>query len=210
MKHLTAKAKPAKPSLHSDDEGSFHSYSPIGFEVDHRQPDLVLYIYDQIGPEVDYVEFVHALRYADEGQEVTIHINSPGGNLNSCMSIINAMEASKANITTVVDGEAASAAAMIWLAGHEKVLASRHTVVMLHGAGCGFGYSKTADIINTTQATNRIVESLLDDLAVGFLTDEEREDIRKGVDVYLTGTEIMERFAIEAAIEEALSEETQE
>lgn len=198
MKHLTAKAKTAKiskPKLNVEDYETVHCHSPIGFEVP-TEPDLVLYIYDSIGPEVDYVEFVHALRYAPEGQEITIHINSPGGNLSSCLSIINAIEASEANITTIVDGEAASAAAMIWLSGHAKLIASRHTVVMLHGAGCGFGYSKTSDIINSTQTTNRIVEALLDDLTIGFLTEDERDDIRKGVDVYLTGTDIVERLSL--------------
>jgi ATP-dependent protease ClpP protease subunit len=169
------------------------SYSPIGYEA-HVVPPLVIYIYDEIGPEVDYVDFVHALRYAPEGQEITIHINSPGGNLNSCLSIINAIDASAANITTVVDGEAASAAAMIWLSGHNKIIASTHVCVMLHGASTGFGHAKTADIKNSTTATERIVESLLDDLTEGFLTDDERSDIRKGVDVYLTGSDIVARI----------------
>jgi ATP-dependent protease ClpP protease subunit len=108
------------------------------------------------------------------------------------------MGASEANITTVVDGEAASAAAMIWLAGHQKMIASKHTLVMLHGASTGFAYSKISDIDNVNHATQRITESLLDDLSGGILTDEERNDIRKGVDVYLTGADIVERLMLEA------------
>jgi len=177
--------------------GEVKSYSPIGYEA-VSAPPLVLYIYDEIGPEVEYVDFVHALRYAVPGQEITIHINSPGGNLNSCLSIVNAMAASEANITTIVDGEAASAAAMIWLAGHTKIIASRHTVVMLHGASVGYNPSKTSDIVNSTRATNKLVETLLDDLTSDFLTDEERNDIRKGVDIYLTGSEIIARLSLDA------------
>jgi ATP-dependent protease ClpP protease subunit len=131
-----------------------------------------------------------------KAKKITIHINSPGGNLNSCLSIVNAIGASDAEITTVVDGEAASAAAMIWLSGHYKVIASPHTVVMLHGASCGFKQSKTSDIVTSSLSTNTIVESLLDDLATGFLTEDERDDIRKGVDIYITGSEIIERLNI--------------
>jgi ATP-dependent Clp protease protease subunit len=189
-----SKTKAAK-NISVTSDGELHSYAPIGFEKS-SEPDLILYIYDEIGPEVDYVELVHALRYAPEGQKITIHINSPGGNLNSCLSIVNAIGASDAEITTVVDGEAASAAAMIWLSGHYKVIASPHTVVMLHGASCGFKQSKTSDIVTSSLSTNTIVESLLDDLATGFLTEDERDDIRKGVDIYITGSEIIERLNI--------------
>lgn len=200
-------AKRTKANLNCE-EGNFRSFSPIGYEV-QNEPPLVLYIYDAIGPEVEYVEFVHALRYAPEGQPITIHINSPGGNLNSCLSIVNAIEASQADITTVVDGEAASAAAMIWLSGHMKLIASKHTCVMLHGASVGFMPSKTSEIATSTKATDRIVEALLDDLTEGFLTDEERSDIRKGVDVYLTGADIIERLGLDQGDGETV-EDTQE
>jgi len=169
----------------------------MGYETP-VEPPLTVYFYTEIGDEADYVEFCHAVRYAPEGQPITIHINSPGGNLNSCMAIINAIQASAAHIVTVVDGEAASAAAMIWLAGHAKIIASRHTVVMLHGASVGYHPSKVSDIATSTKATEKITEALLDDLSDGFLTDEERDDIRKGVDVYLTGTDIIERLGIKA------------
>jgi ATP-dependent protease ClpP protease subunit len=171
------------------------SYSPVGYEGPSVSP-IILYIYDDIGPEVDYVDFVHTLRYAPAGQDITIHINSPGGNLNSCLSIINAIAASEANINTVVDGEAASAAAMIWLAGHTKLIASKHTMVMLHGASVGYNPSKTADIVNSTQATNKVVEALLDDLTSDILTEVERNDIRKGMDIYLTGADIIDRLSL--------------
>lgn len=192
-------AKPERKKLGGmEDYWMEPSRSPIGFAVPDSSPPLILYIYEEIGPEVDYVEFVHALRYAEPGQPVTIHINSPGGNLNSCLSIINAMQSSEAEIVTVVDGEASSAAAMIWLAGHVKLIASRHTVVMLHGAGTGYGYAKTSSIITSAQNIDKLVEALLDDLSDGFLFEEEREDIRKGVDVYVTGTEIIERLGLAA------------
>lgn len=193
--HKAINKKLIKEKASAAVEGDLRSYAPIGYEVP-AEPPLILYIYDEIGPEVDYVDFVHLLRYASPGQQITIHINSPGGNLHSCLSIINAIDASDAEITTVVDGEAASAAAMIWLAGHNKVIASKHVLVMLHGASVGYHPSKTSDIVNSTQATNRIVETLLDDLTEGFLTEEERDDIRKGVDVYLTGTDIIERLPL--------------
>lgn len=191
MKYFNKTATVKSPRMSAVED--IKSYSPVGYEGP-TVPPIIMYIYDDIGPEVDYVDFVHTLRYAPAGQDITIHINSPGGNLNSCLSIINAIAASEANITTVVDGEAASAAAMIWLAGHAKLIASKHTMVMLHGASVGYNPSKTADIVNSTQATNKIVEALLDDLTSDILTETERNDIRKGMDIYLTGADIVERL----------------
>lgn len=194
--------KPTKATkaTNSGDCEEFRSFAPVGFEMP-VEPPLVLYIYDEIGPPSDYVEFVHTLRYATPGQDITIHINSPGGHLSSCMSIVNAIAASEANITTIVDGEAASAGAMIWLAGHNKAIASPHVSVMVHGASVGFHPSKTSDINNSNKATDKLIEGMLDDLSVGFITDEEREDIRKGVDIYVTGQEIIERLGLEEQVE---------
>lgn len=171
------------------------SYSPPGYGIPMPEP-IVFYVYDEIGPTADYVEMCHAMLYASEDQEIFIRVNSPGGNLFSGVSIINAIKTSPGIVTTILDGEAASAGAMIWLAGHEKAIASPHVSLMLHGASCGFYQSKTSDITNSTKATDRIVESLLDDLAGPFLTPQERDDIRKGVDIYLTGEDIIERSAL--------------
>lgn len=188
--------KPTRAKRLGSQDEEIRSFAPIGFESKSETPPLILYIYDPIGLEVDYVDFCHAIRYAPEDMDITIHINSPGGNLNSCLAIINAIKVSEANIVTVVDGEAASAAAMIWLAGHTKVVGSEHTVVMLHGASEGYYPTKVSDIANSTKTTTRIIESLLDDLAKGFLTEDERSDIRKGVDVFLTGRDIIDRMGI--------------
>lgn len=192
------KQKPYKAEATvSNGGGVEHSYAPIGFQIP-VEPPLVLYIYDEIGPPTDYVELVHTLRYATQDQEIIIHINSPGGCLSSCLSIINAIGASPAHVVTVVDGDAYSAGAFIWLAGHTKAIASPHVSVMIHGASVGFHQSKTSDINNSNKATDKIIEGILDDLADGFLTDEEREDIRKGVDVYLVGSEIIDRLPEES------------
>lgn len=167
--------------------------SPIGYELP-LNPPAVFYFYNEIGDAEDYVDFIHMLRYSDKDQKIIMHICSPGGDLYACLAIVNAMLTTEAEITTVLDGQAASAGAIIWLAGHTKELNTRHVSLMLHGASTGYNQSKTSDIITDANATNRIVEGLLDDLTTDLLTSEERDDIRKGVDVYLTGDDIINRM----------------
>ena len=173
-------------------------FSPTIFEMaaesdDHIAP-LVIYLYKEIGNPENYIELVHCLQYAEEGQDVTIHINSPGGSLHSCLSIINAINMSNANIHTVLDGDASSASAFIWLSGHTKAIASHHVNLMIHSASCGFSFAKLSDITTSIKSASGLVEGLLDSFTDGLLTDEERADIRRGVDINLSGSDIMMRL----------------
>ena len=50
-----------------------------------------------------------------------MYINSPGGRLDTTISILQAMHESEAKIITVADGKVASAVTFIFLSGDEKV-----------------------------------------------------------------------------------------
>lgn len=154
--------------------------------------DIILYLYGPIGEEIDYVSMIHTIRYAEPGQEIVIHINSGGGSLSTCLAILNAIRSCEGNVTTVIDGEACSAAAMIWLAGHKKVISSKHVYLMLHQAGWTMG-GKTAEHNVQVNLMNKVVGSLIEELGSNLLTKSEAKDLNKGVDIYITGSEIIER-----------------
>jgi len=157
-------------------------------------PSLVIYIYKEISEPYHYIDFIQLLTFAAPEQEIIIRINSPGGSLSSCMSIVNSIFNSPANIHTVIDGDASSAAAFIWLAGHEKSIASEHTNLMIHGASCGFYPSKISDINTSIYSVTNTMNGLLDKLTEGILTEAERIDIAKGMDIHLCGKEIIKRL----------------
>jgi ATP-dependent protease ClpP protease subunit len=192
--------KHAKKLINSDELEFLKEpdFSPAIFEMTAENPEsdppLVIYLYKEIGTPENYIELVHCLQYAPEEQDITIHINSPGGSLHSCLSIVNAMHMSSANIHTVLDGDASSASAFIWLAGHSKSIASIHVNLMIHSASCGFNVAKLSDITTSIKSASGLVEGLLDSLSTGLLTEEERADIRRGVDINLSGTEIISRL----------------
>ena len=176
-------------------------FSPFVYEMpvtkEKDTPDLVAYIYKEINEPHHYIDFVQLLNYAPVGQDITIHINSPGGSLSSCMSIVNAMMTTQADIHTVIDGDASSAAAFIWLAGNRRSIATKHTNLMIHGASCGFGNAKLSDITTSVNSVYKTMNGLLDTLTIGLLTDEERLDISKGMDVHLNGEELIDRMCID-------------
>lgn len=95
-------------------------------------------IYDEIGGGdpwfgggVSAADFVAELAAIDGDLEV--HINSPGGNVFDGLAIYNAIAQRPGNVTTVIDGLAASAASFIAQAGKTRVVAPG-AMVMIHGA----------------------------------------------------------------------------
>lgn len=164
--------------------------------------DIILYLYGPIGEEIDYVNMIHTVRYAEPDQHIVIHINSPGGSLSTCLAILNAIRACQGVVTTILDGEACSAAAMIWLAGHSKMIGSKHVYLMTHEAGWTMG-GKTSEHATQVSIMKKIVNGLIEELAGGLLTKSEMKDLNKGIDIYLTGSEIIERVGASVQPEEA-------
>jgi ATP-dependent protease ClpP protease subunit len=67
----------------------------------------------------------------DDNRELTVRINSPGGNIYDGVAILNSLRAHPGKVTVVVDGIAASAASVIAMGGDEVVM-SRNSEMMIH------------------------------------------------------------------------------
>ena len=66
-------------------------------------------------------EIVESLLSTD-ANNITLLINSIGGNLDACVAIINAMQMSGKNIKTIGMGSVCSSALLVFLAGNSRVL----------------------------------------------------------------------------------------
>lgn len=74
----------------------------------------------------------------DSEKDITIYINSPGGNVHACLAIYDTMNYIKPDIRTVCIGEACSAAAFILAAGTKvKRSALKNARIMLHQVSSG-------------------------------------------------------------------------
>lgn len=90
-------------------------------------------IYGEIGFwEVEAANVAREIEALDV-DEITVRINSPGGDVFDGIAIMNLLRNHKAKVTTVVDGLAASIASVIMLAGDE-VEVSPSSMVMIHQA----------------------------------------------------------------------------
>lgn len=78
---------------------------------------------------------VKQLLYLDtlNDQDITLYINSPGGVISSGMAIVDAMNAIRSDVVTVVSGQAASMGAVLLAAGTKgKRYAWKNARVMIH------------------------------------------------------------------------------
>lgn len=100
-------------------------------ESSSNESDSEILIYDFIGwPFNDPIELINALSNMNN---VTVRINSPGGDVFDGMAIYNALDSHKGNVTIRVDSLAASMAGTIATVG-KKVQAYKNAMFMYHNA----------------------------------------------------------------------------
>src|SRR5579885_2826478 len=94
-------------------------------------------IYDEIGPScfgeetVSAKDFDAALKALGEVSEITLRVNSPGGNVYDALAIYNMLKAHPARVTARVDGIAASAASLVVMAADEIVM-PENSFLLIH------------------------------------------------------------------------------
>jgi len=98
-------------------------------------------------------EVAQALDLLGDAERIVVRVNSPGGESSEGRAIMNLLRAHNAEITTVVDGAAYSAASYIALAGSDRVMSSGATM-MIHDTSTFLyvnaeGARKAAEILDT-------------------------------------------------------------
>lgn len=95
---------------------------------------------------------------AGEG-DITVWINSPGGDCIAAAQIYNMLMEYKGNVTVKIDGIAASAAFVIAMAG-TKVCVSPVSMLMIHNPSAGI-YGNTAEMQKAIAMLDEVKESIV-------------------------------------------------
>jgi len=114
-----------------------------GFRINNKsQTEAEIIIYDEIG-ESFFGDGVSAKSFSAELKEIsssvkniTVRVNSPGGNVFDGLAIYNRLKQHPAKITVYVDGLAASIASIIALAGDEVIM-GEGALFMIHRPSTG-------------------------------------------------------------------------
>jgi len=106
------------------------------FKIENKSDRAEIWIYEEIGEDwftgggITAKAFQKELAGIKAGQ-IDLHINSPGGLVFDGITIYNLIKQHPANVTTYIDGLAASIASVIALAG-DKVVMAENALFMVH------------------------------------------------------------------------------
>lgn len=149
-------------------------------------------------------EFLKDLDELSNKDNITVHINSVGGDLYAGVAIYNRLKGLAANVTTVNDGLAASAGSLIFMAGNTRKM-NTGSNLMIHGAaGFLYGYYQVQDLraaIKQLEAHNKAGINVYVEA-----TGRDAESIKNLVarETWMTGAEaVTEGFADEVIGDEA-------
>jgi ATP-dependent Clp protease protease subunit len=154
------------------------------------------------------------LEYEDSDKDISLYINSPGGDITALFAIYDTMKYIKPDVSTFCYGQAASAAAVLLAAGaHEKRFALPHARILLHqpwGGAAGQASDieiqakeilRMRDLLNTLLAadTGRAVEKIAADTDRDFVMTAEEAVAYGLIDEVLTAREELTAQTVGAA-----------
>jgi len=139
-----------------------------------------------------YTELFYTLRTANETDIIYLHLNTSGGDFDTGLQIINNMQASSANIVTVLEARAYSMGAFIFLSGDEYIVHDNCQLLfhIYSGSFAGRGNEQQAEV----HAVSTWFEKFMTRTCQPFLTTSEIRDVLKGSDVWMDSDEIRRRL----------------
>lgn len=173
---------------------------PEWFEVKAQaENEAEILIYDVIGwPFIPAEDFVN--RLTDFGaMDLTIRINSPGGDVFDALAMYNAMRSYKGKITVRIESLAASSASIIALAGRE-IQAYKNAMMMIHepwtiAVGNQYDFVDIADLLG--KIGGNLLDIYADNSNIGKRTIKE---MMKD-ETWFTAREMKEKGLINTIIE---------
>ena len=148
----------AEASMHAD-------RIPRGIEVDENR----IYFYCTVGQN-EALELNRLIRKLDVEMRylsdrlscpkvpIHIHVNSPGGDAFSGLSIVDTIKSCRTPVYTYIDGSAASAATLIAMAG-DKRYASKNSFMLLHQPSLVWG-GKLDEFMDEVENQKSIYEKI--------------------------------------------------
>lgn len=138
-----------------------------------------------------YSDLIQALISANDNDMFEFLISCDGGNLDSCVSIVNALNNTNAYTRAVITSHAHSAASIISLVCDE-VVAMPHTAMLVHQPRGG-SYGRYIEQVQQGHFNEKMIRDFFTDVYEGFLTPSEIDSVLQGKDIWLSADEINER-----------------
>lgn len=95
----------------------------------------------------------------DTEPEIKLFIHSDGGELYSGLSAMDHIKTTKCKVTTIADGCAASAAAMMFLGGHRRLI-KRNSYVLIHQLSTDGMWGKFEEMKDEMNNCNKLMDHM--------------------------------------------------
>lgn len=177
--------------------------------VDAAVTNNHFYFYSPIGDAENYIEFVHTLDNAQEGERVHLHLCTPGGDVEGALVIIHALLRTKAHVIGYAEGGVASAGTMILLCCHEYIVMP-YAHFLFHDGSIFGGGGKFNENLKMMKATSELYAKLAYSIYVPYLEETEVDQILEGIDKYMSSEEMLERMERSALSNDQAEDEIEE
>jgi ATP-dependent protease ClpP protease subunit len=176
------------------------------FEQVQCRHRIQVYLDEAIREPAYYRSVIQRINNLSEEDILELYINTPGGRVDSAISIINAIGNTSAEVVGIIDNEASSAGSLIALSCPNLVVAPYSTIMIHNWFGGGSG--KGGDLVTQVNYSNDMLRKLMTEVYQGFLTELELKELFIGRDYYFHSDEIEERLILRNKFFEKLNKKT--
>ena len=144
-----------------------------------------------------YRAVIEEINNLGEHDTCTFRLNNTGGRLDGLISLLNAVDNTKADVLAVIEGDCHSAASIFAL-NCPNVFVSPYASMMVHHVSYGAA-GKDSDVVGQVLHNTAYCKQLFINTYKYFLTDKEIEDVINGKEIWMHAPEIESRLKRKAA-----------
>ena len=179
------------------------TYEQLGYSLSSITHNKFEFNLDEDIKEPSYYRsLIEVLNNATEQDLVVLNINSGGGQLDSAISIIDALRNTRANTLAWISGSCYSAASLIAL-NCQNLEVGEFATLMCHNSQYGLG-GYTTDIKDRAVFEHKMISKIMHSVYKHFLSVDEVEAVLSNKTIWMDADEIVERFT---KMQEKLQEE---
>ena len=150
------------------------------------------FLSETIENKSDYHDFLRAVNATSQYDEIHIHINNYGGDLDAAIQMYHSLVRSGAKIVIYIEGACMSAATVVMMTADEIEFCPWSSI-MIH-AYSGGDIGKYQEIQSASQFHREWFSNFMNDVYGDFLTKKELAQVLGGKDLWLNADDAMNRF----------------
>lgn len=161
------------------------------YSIRARDTGAELSIYDEISAYgVSAKAFIADIGALENGTDLELRLNSPGGSVFDAVAIYNALQRHTGKVTVTIDGIAASAASYVAMAGDEIVM-PENAFLMIHDPS-GLVMGTAGDMRDMAEALDKIAGSLIKGYAAKSGKSDDEIATLMAAETWFDATEAVE------------------